>query len=568
MKKRKSLAVLSTLIAASIVACASGGNSSQPQSLPGFEVKLLVGSALGDFCDQSAEKFNAQQPKVNSEAFHITCEAKGSGDVVTRLTTLAEQFKAGTLPADSPEFPTLVSVDGEIYQSLLIDRFNQIFPGQTYIPAITDSPLLANSPVVFMTQADLAPGLRKQDNLFKKLVSAKTHRDLDPASQPLAIHYVQTAPSRSNSGLQTLVAQYAAVSGKRPEQLTAADVKQYTPDIKAIQQKVTRYGVSTSSLAKAMVQNGPFWASVGSVYESSVIQANASLQPGQPKYEAVYPKSTFSSNMRAILPTAPWVSDREKAAAEQVIAFLQSPDAQQIATSLGLRPGTPGVALGPKFSPEFGVDPQAKYDSYRPPQPQVVQAMIESWEQNAKKPSLVVLVVDSSGSMQDNKLPAVQSTLQTYINGLTPNDQVALIDFDAVIRNPVLIDGSPTGRERGMAFVNSLQAEGGTALYDSSLYARDWLQTNLRPEAINAVLVLTDGEDSGSKATLDQLKAELAKSGFESDQRISFFTVGYGKEGEFNPDALQQIAKSTGGYYAKGDPETIAQVMDNLQLEF
>ena len=500
--------------------------------------------------------------------FHLVCEAEGSGDVVTKLTGLAEQLKTGTLSADAPEFPTLVSVDGEIYQSLLIDRMNQIFPGQNYIPAITDSPLLANSPVVFMAPADLAAGLRKQPDLFRQLVTAKTHRDLDAASQPITIHYVQTAPSRSNSGLETLVAQYASVSGKRPEQMTLADVKQYTPQVKAIQQKVTRYGVSTNSLANAMVKNGPFWASVGSVYEASVIQANASLQPGQPRYEAIYPKSTFSSNMRAILPTAPWVSDREKAAAEQVIAFLQSPDAQQIATTLGLRPGTAGVALGAKFAPEFGVDPQAKYDSYRPPQPQVVQAMIDTWEQTAKKPSLVVLVVDSSGSMKGNKLPAVQTTLQTYISHLSPHDRVALIDFDSEIREPVLIDGSPSGRERGLAFINSLEAEGGTALYDSSLYARNWLQKNLRTEAINAVLVLTDGEDSGSKETLEQLKTELATSNFESDQRISFFTVGYGSEGEFNPSALEQIAQPTGGYYVKGDPESIARVMDNLQLEF
>ena len=567
MNKHKYRVAFSVLVAASLAACIGNGSSSQ-SNLPGFEVKLLVGSALGDFCNQAAEKFNQQQPKVNNEAFHLVCEAEGSGDVVTKLTGLAEQLKTGTLSADAPEFPTLVSVDGEIYQSLLIDRMNQIFPGQNYIPAITDSPLLANSPVVFMAPADLAAGLRKQPDLFKQLVTAKTHRDLDAASQPLTIHYVQTAPSRSNSGLETLVAQYASVSGKRPEQMTLADVKQYTPQVKAIQQKVTRYGVSTNSLANAMVKNGPFWASVGSVYEASVIQANASLQPGQPRYEAIYPKSTFSSNMRAILPTAPWVSDREKAAAEQVIAFLQSPDAQQIATTLGLRPGTAGVALGAKFAPEFGVDPQAKYDSYRPPQPQVVQAMIEAWEQTAKKPSLVVLVVDSSGSMKGNKLPAVQTTLQTYISHLSPHDRVALIDFDSEIREPVLIDGSPSGRERGLAFINSLEAEGGTALYDSSLYARNWLQKNLRTEAINAVLVLTDGEDSGSKETLEQLKTELSTSNFESDQRISFFTVGYGSEGEFNPSALEQIAQPTGGYYVKGDPESIARVMDNLQLEF
>lgn len=550
--------------------CASNSSDSRNNSsLPGFEVKLLTGSALQDFCTQAADKFNQQSPKLdNGKEFHITCEAQGSGDVVTKLVSQAEQFKAGTLPADSPDFPTLLSVDGEIYHSILLARMNQLFPGQNYIPEITDAPLLANSPMVFMAQDNLAPGLKKVDDLFKKLVTAKTHQDFDPSSPPIAIHYVQTAPTRSNSGLQTLVAQFASVSGKRPEQITTAEVDRYTPEVKAIQQKITRYGISTNSLAKAMVQNGSFWASVGSVYESSVIEANTGLPAGQPHYQAIYPKATFSSNMRAILPKAPWISDDEKAAAEKVIAYLQTPETQQIATSLGLRPGTPGVPLGPKFTSNFGVDPQARYDSYRPPQPDVVEAMLKSWEQIAKKPSLVAIVIDTSGSMAGDKLPAVQNTLQNYVGQLGATDRIALITFSNTIQPPVLVDSTPEGRNRGLEFISSLSAGGGTALYDASLYARDWLQKNLRPDAINAVLVLTDGQDGNSGKSLDQLTAELQKSGIESDQRISFFTVGYGNEGEFSPDVLNKIAQTTGGYYSKGNPETISRVMDNLQLEF
>jgi Ca-activated chloride channel family protein len=550
-------------------ACTGGGGSGDRANLPGFEVKFVVGSALSDFCTQAADQFNQQKPKLtNGKEFHLTCASAGSGDVVTNLVNQANQLKSGALKAEDPSFPTLVSVDGEIYQSQLIYQTNQLFPGQNYIPALTDSPLLASSPMVFMAQAEIAKGLQKAADPFKALVSAKTHKDIDPSGPPITVHYVQTAPTKSNSGLQTLVAQFASISGKRPEQLTLADVQQYQSQVQQIQSKVTRYGVSTNSLAQAMVKNGQFWASVGSVYESSVIAANSSLPPGAPRYEAVYPKSTFSSNMRVVLPQAPWVNADEKAAAEQVITFLQSPETQAIATNLGLRPGTPGVALGAKFSPEFGVQAQPRYDSYRPPQPAVVDAMLKSWQDVAKKPSLVVIVVDSSGSMSGNKLPAVQQTLQTYLNNLGPKEQVALIDFDSEIREPVLADGTPQGRDRGLQFVSSLQANGGTKLYDSTLSAQQWLQKNLRKNAINAVLVLTDGEDSESAITLDALGAELKKTGFSGDQRIAFFTVGYGNEGEFNPEALKQIADLNGGYYSKGNPETIAQLMSNLQVEF
>lgn len=272
-------------------------------------------------------------------------------------------------------------------------------------------------------------------------------------------------------------------------------------------------------------------------------------------------------NMRAILPNAPWVSADEKAGAEKFIAFMRSPDTQNIATNLGLRPGTPGVALGAKFTKEFGVDPQVKYDSLRPPKPEVVDVMLKSWQEYANKPSLVVVVVDSSGSMSGTKLATVQSTLQNYINNLGPKEQIALMDFNSVIHPPILIDGTPQGKERGLQFVSGLKAEGGTSLYDATLEARNWLQKNLRKDAINAVLVLTDGEDSGSNISLDELETELQKSGFGSDQRIGLFTIGYGNEREFNADALKEIAEN-GGYYSPGNPETITQLMANLQVEF
>ena len=357
------LAVFGMLL---LTACNSDSNSTD--NFTGLKVKVLVGSALGDFCKQAATNFNATQPQLdNGTAFRVECEAVGSGDVVTQTVSLATQLKNGTLQADAADFPTIISLDGDIYYSQLIYRINQLFPGKNYIPQITDSALVANTPMVFMAQADVAGGLRKIADPYKALVTAKTHRDIDPSAPPLVVHYVHTAPTRSNSGLQTLVAQYASVSGKRPEQLTLADVQQFQPQIQQIQSKITRYGVSTNSLAQAMVKNGPFWASVGSVYESSVIAANSGLQPGQERYEAVYPKATFTSNMRAILPNAPWVSADEKVAAEKFITYLRSPYTQKIATNLGLRPGIPGVDLGQSLLLNLGSTPKPSMIHYDHP---------------------------------------------------------------------------------------------------------------------------------------------------------------------------------------------------------
>ena len=226
------------------------------------------------------------------------------------------------------------------------------------------------------------------------------------------------------------------------------------------------------------------------------------------------------------------------------------------------------MPLGGKFSPEYGVDPNAKYDSLRAPQPEVVDAMIKSWQQFAKKPSQVVLVVDSSGSMKGDKLPAVQNTLRYYIEGLGPKEKIALIDFDSQIRTPVWVDGSAEGRDRGIQFISGLRPDGGTRLYDAALNARNLLQQNLRTDAINAVVVLTDGQDSNSRISLQELSNNLKQSGFNSDKRIAFFTIGYGQKGEFDAQVLKQIADQNGGYYRQGNPETIVNLMSNLQTEF
>ncbi|MEM6613845.1 MAG: VWA domain-containing protein [Cyanobacteria bacterium P01_C01_bin.72] len=556
--------LLSLLLASCSVQFGQSSSNNQ-----GFEVKFLVGSDLAQFCDQAASRLNQTKPKItNGDRFYLTCEAKGSGDVVQDVLGLAQQLQGGSIQADAPDFPTLMAVDGEIYQSQLIYQMDKLFPGQEYVPDITDSPLIAYSPMVFMTTAQLAPGLEQSDNLYTTLATKENHRQLDQQAPGIPITYVHTAPTRSNSGLQTLVAQFAAIANKQPENLTLEDVQKYQPEVKQIQQKITRYGKSTGNLARSMTDNGVFWASVGSVYESLVIDANSKAASNQNQYQAVYPQATFTSNMRAILPNAPWISSAEKEAATQIIEYIRQPDTQRIAAELGLRPGIPGVPLGSKFSPQFGVQPQAKYDSYRPPQPEVVEAMLNSWQTYAKKPSQVAVVIDTSGSMKGAKLAALKNTLLNYVQNLGEQEEIALISFNSKINPPVIVAGDAAGKDKGISFISQLNAGGGTRLYDSSLYARNWLMQNPRPDAINAVLILTDGQDSKSKISLDQLSAELKSSNFESGENIAFFTVGYGKEGEFDDRVLKQIAQLNGGYYRQGNPQTISNLMADLQVEF
>ncbi|MCS6942482.1 MAG: extracellular solute-binding protein [Geminocystis sp.] len=536
----------------------------------GIEIKFLAGSDLGEFCRRIAEKLNSSKPKLdNGQRFYLTCDVRGSGDVVNEVINLSKKLADGTISPQSPQFPSIISVDGEIYYSQLIYQINKIFPGKNYIPPIADSPLIAYSPMVFMTTKELAPLWEKQPNIFVALASYENYQQMEKQAPPIPIYFAQTAPTRSNSGLQTLVAQFAAVANKPPQDLTIADVKKYQEEVKRIQSKVTRYGVSTATLAQSMVENGIFWASIASVYESMVIRANSDKLSSQTtQYQAIYPKATFNSHMRAIIPNGPWMSEEEKEAAQEVVEYMLKPESQKLAAELGLRPGVPGITLADKFNPQYGVQSSPVFDSLQPPPPEVVEAMLESWRQYAKKPSRVAVVVDVSGSMQGQKIAAVKETLFRYINNLGPKEEIVIIPFDDRIHQPVLVKGTPESKNKGIAYISSLKAHGGTSLYDSALFARNWLRQNVKPNAINAVVILSDGDDTTSKITLEELEKQLQQSGFNSDERIAFFTIGYGKEGEFNPQVLERIAKLNGGYYRHGRPETIQELMANIQLEF
>jgi len=527
---------------------------------------MLVGSALGDTCQAWAKAIASNPPRLaDGTQVRLRCRAAGSGDVVTEMEEHARSVLKAGGNADDPAVPTLVSVDGEIYQDLLRHRLQALAPGRELIPAPADAPALASSPMVLMTTAPFAQGLRRADP-YQALARSRDHRQLDAAAPSQPIRFVHTAPTRSNSGLQTVVAMVAEVSGKRPEQLTLADVQASAPAVAAIQKHVTRYGSSTDELARTMQRNGVFWASVGSVYESSVVAANGRRQDGQDPLVAVYPRATFSSTMRAILPAAPWVSPQEREAALLVIEQLQQPPLQRLVAEQGLRPANPAVQAS-LVTAARGADPAATYDSLRAPRPEVVEAIIRQWRELVKKPSRVALVVDSSGSMAGDKLPAAQRSLQAYLNQIGPRDVVGLIEFDSTVRPPVVLRGGPAGAPGSAALIARLEADGGTRLHDAVLAGRDWLRRTRQPGEIQAVVVLTDGVDSGSQLSLGGLQEQLRRSGFEGDERIGVFTIGYGG-GDYNADALRQIAEANGGEFVEGTVDSIRRRMEALQLAF
>ena len=108
--------------------------------------------------------------------------------------------------------------------------------------------------------------------------------------------------------------------------------------------------------------------------------------------------------------------------------------------------------------------------------------------------------------------------------------------------------------------IPDLLRPGGTGLYDTSLAATRAAREAYDPEAVNSVVLITDGEnedDTGIQLgeLLDTLRAEA-----DPERPVKVIGIALGPDADL--DALQQIADATGGAaYQALDPEDLQDVL-------
>jgi len=109
------------------------------------------------------------------------------------------------------------------------------------------------------------------------------------------------------------------------------------------------------------------------------------------------------------------------------------------------------------------------------------------------------ILIDSSGSMYD-KRQAVDEASLDLVKLSNPQDEAFLVDFswEAFIDQDFTSDIGKL--QQGLSYIKS---SGGTAIYDALVASADYLSKNAKhPKQV--LLVITDGEDNASSATLDQ----------------------------------------------------------------
>ena len=88
-----------------------------------------------------------------------------------------------------------------------------------------------------------------------------------------------------------------------------------------------------------------------------------------------------------------------------------------------------------------------------------------------------------------------------------------------------------------------------------------------RDDRINAVVLLTDGNDTDSTRSLDSVVQELEGQD-DSSTQVRVFTIAYSVGAAGARKALEDIAEASGGNSYPGDPENIETVYRSISSFF
>ena len=379
-----------------------------------------------------------------------------------------------------------------------------------------------------------------------------------------------THPQYSNSGLISLFAEVYAATGKTAG-LTVADVeKPHTADfVQGIEKSVVHYGSSTGFFGRKMFASGPQYLSAAVLYENMVIESYDSADKLAFPVVAIYPKEgTFWSDHPVGVVERDWVTPAHREAAKVYIRYLLQRPEQERAITYGFRPGAVDVPVTSPIDQAHGVDPQEPKTTLEVPSVPVMDAILKLFDLH-KKAANVVLVLDTSGSMNDDKkIQNAREGAKQLVNLLSPGDRLSLVPFNTKINWASTDVPVATGRTGLLQTIDSLFAGGGTALYDSIDAAYQHLLQSQKQGAqenrILSVVVLTDGADTESNLKLNELMQRIQYDG--ETRAIHVFTIAYGNDAR--KDILKQISDATQAKSYEGTPQNIVGVFRDISTFF
>jgi Ca-activated chloride channel family protein len=521
LPRRAALGALAVLLTA-VTACSGGSapkpaptGSAAPTGGP-YTLRVLGGSELQDM-----------QP--------ILDDAQKATGVTVKLTY------TGTL--DGAETVSSGRADGA-YDALWFPsnrylRLDQAAAGKL----LSETPVM-DSPVAFGVRTSVLTNLGWDPDRV-------TWSQIDEAVTQRRMTFGMTDPAQSNSGLSALIGLASAFSGAQAA-LTDADVAKASPALRGFFSGQQLTSGSSGWLAEAYQREGGAGGYVDGLvnYESVLLSLNRTL-PSEAQLTVIRPTDGVVSAdyPLTLLSSAP---PQAKDAFGRLTAYLLRQDVQRkITDTTERRP----VVAGVQPAADLGTDrrPELPFPGSR----SVADGLLAAFQNQLRRPSRTLYVLDTSGSMAGDRLANLKKALGRLtgadgshsVDGFRDREEVTLISFaDAVKWEKVhqVPADNPQGELAAIdADVQSLTAGGGTAIYDTLETAYRELgkqQAQAGDDRFTSIVLMTDGE-SNEGATASDFTA-FYKALPPGRQAIPVFPILFGEGAR---SQLQGIADTTGG---------------------
>jgi Ca-activated chloride channel family protein len=267
-----------------------------------------------------------------------------------------------------------------------------------------------------------------------------------------------TDPIVSSTARSALFAAYVAAAQQPPDQLTAVDV--HRPEVQAYRRKlqvaVDHYFPETLKL-QTKIFSGPRFVHFAPLEEYMLASMKLGLVNNESvggKVEkrtldrqmiAIHPKegTLWHNNPAGIVQNVPWTSQENQRAARPFIDYLLRAENQERAMEWGFRPANPAVAYGKYLGLEYGIDPTQPKVLLGRVRTEVAEEIMNAW-QDVKKPGVVVLVLDLSGSMaSQGKLDRAKEGTKRFLYAVARHNYVGLVSFSDAVYEADLVPVAP-----------------------------------------------------------------------------------------------------------------------------
>ncbi len=159
-----------------------------------------------------------------------------------------------------------------------------------------------------------------------------------------------------------------------------------------------------------------------------------------------------------------------------------------------------------------------------------------------RMPLNFALVLDHSGSMKGAKLNNVKEAVKMVLDRLDPSDYVSVVIFDDT--SQVIIPSMPANDPIGMkAAIDRIRDAGGTAMSLGMIQGLNELRRWNIPNAVNRMILLTDGVTYGDADRCRQLARDAKAAG------IAIYPLGIGADWDEN--LLDDVGQLSGGMPAE-----------------